>query len=166
MANISDIIESFLIDMLGESSSVSISRNELANYFSVAPSQINYVLTTRFTTARGYVIESRRGGGGFVNVVRIDDNKDELLNLLADIPISEGIPYTRTIQILSRLAETKIITEEEAKLLAAVMTDKALVAPAVVKDGLRAGMIRSLALELLKKPDKPAHDADFRSEED
>lgn len=150
MANISDIIESFLIEMLGESSSVNISRNELAEYFSCAPSQINYVLMTRFTPARGYVIESKRGGGGFVHVMRIEDDKDELLELLANIPISEGVPYIKAMQILERLTDGGFITKSEAILLLSVMTDKALVAPSLAKDGLRAGMIRALATGLLK----------------
>ena len=65
MANISDIIERFLLDSLEKSDRISISRNELADYFDCAPSQINYVLSTRFTLDRGYIIESRRGGGIF-----------------------------------------------------------------------------------------------------
>ena len=64
MANISDIIESFLLETLGDNDTLNISRNELANYFACAPSQINYVLSTRFTPDRGYLIESRRGGAG------------------------------------------------------------------------------------------------------
>ena len=66
MASISDIIEKFILDNLGESDEIDISRNELANFFSCAPSQINYVLETRFTVDRGFVKESKRGGGGFV----------------------------------------------------------------------------------------------------
>ena len=151
MANISDIIEEFLIEILGDNNSVNISRNELANYFSCAPSQINYVLTTRFTPARGYIIESRRGGGGFVNVIKLEDNADELLSSLINIPVSEGLTLTHAYQILSRLAENSLITDNEAVLLGAVMSDKALIAPSVAKDGLRAGMIRSLAQSLMKR---------------
>ena len=69
MANLSDLIEAFLLRTQGEDDMLQISRNELANYFSVAPSQINYVLSTRFTPDRGYTVESRRGGGGCVTVV-------------------------------------------------------------------------------------------------
>ena len=73
MANISDLIESFLIDLFGDESSIYISRNELAQYFNCAPSQINYVLSTRFTLDKGFAIESRRGGGGYVTLVRLSD---------------------------------------------------------------------------------------------
>ncbi len=65
MARLSDIIEDFIKEMFQENneSELQIKRNELANYFSCAPSQINYVLTTRFTEDKGYYIESKRGGG-------------------------------------------------------------------------------------------------------
>ena len=151
MANISDIIEAFLIEMLGENSSVNISRNELADYFSCAPSQINYVLTTRFTPARGFVIESRRGGGGFVNVMKVDNSKDELLDSLINISISEGLPYHSAAQILVRMAESGVLSSGEAEIAAALMSDKSLVAPSVAKDGLRAGMMRALAIAMLKR---------------
>ena len=73
VAKLSDVIEAFIKDMLESThkSKVEIKRNELANYFGCAPSQINYVLTTRFTMDRGYYVESRRGGGGFILVRRI-----------------------------------------------------------------------------------------------
>lgn len=155
MANISDVIEQFLLHLLDDGDTVSISRNELANYFSCAPSQINYVLTTRFTPARGYVVESRRGGGGFINLVRLGEDRDEILDELRNLPISEGLSFAKAAQILERLAEEEIVTPKEARLLASVMSDKALVAPAVAKDGLRAGMMRSVATVLLKeKEDK------------
>lgn len=150
MANISDVIEQFLLHLLDDGDNVSISRNELANYFSCAPSQINYVLTTRFTPARGYVIESRRGGGGFINLVRLDENRDEMLEELRNLSISEGLSYTKAVQILDRMANEGMITKKEARLLESAMSDKALVAPSVAKDGLRAGIMRSVATELLK----------------
>ena len=73
MARLSDIIENFIKEMLSESSNdqVQIQRNELADQFRCAPSQINYVLTTRFTGEKGYVIESRRGGGGHIIIKQV-----------------------------------------------------------------------------------------------
>ena len=71
MANISETIEQFIIATLGENDSVDISRNSLAEYFSCAPSQINYVLDTRFTIDRGYVKESKRGGSGYIKISRL-----------------------------------------------------------------------------------------------
>lgn len=151
MANISDLIENFLIQMLADGNIISISRNELATYFSCAPSQINYVLTTRFTPDRGYIIESHRGGGGYINLVRLEENRDELLDELRNIPINEGLSYSRAVQILDRLTVDGIITKKEALLIEATMSDKALIAPSVAKDGLRAGIMRSVATALLKQ---------------
>ena len=78
MARLSDIIESFIKDMINENgdSQALIQRNELADQFRCAPSQINYVLTTRFTHERGYIIESRRGGGGHILIKQITYNVD------------------------------------------------------------------------------------------
>ncbi len=151
MANISDLIENFLLETLGDSDSLNISRNELANYFSCAPSQINYVLSTRFTPDRGYVIESRRGGGGYVTVVRLTKSADETIDEILNRSISDGIGYNKAVQILERLTQSGIITLREAKLIAAGITDKALIAPTVAKDGLRAGILKSVICQLLKE---------------
>ena len=83
MANISDSIEKFILSFFDDGDdSVQLSRNELAHYFNVSPSQINYVLTTRFGVDRGYYVESRRGGGGFIMLVRLSQNKEDLLPAL------------------------------------------------------------------------------------
>ena len=66
MASISDEIEQFILSVLSDDESVKLSRNDLAHYFSVAPSQINYVLATRFNFDKGYIIESKRGGDGCI----------------------------------------------------------------------------------------------------
>ena len=150
MANISDIIESFLLDTLGNGDSLSISRSELANYFSCAPSQINYVLSTRFTPERGYIIESRRGGGGSITVVRINQPPHEMLEELIGQTIADGIDYHRACQILDRMEHEKLLENRMSQLLKVVLSDKALVAPSVAKDGLRAGILKSVLLYLLK----------------
>ena len=75
MPNVSDIIEEFILSTMGNSDDINLSRNELAGFFNCAPSQINYVLTTRFNLNRGYVIQSQRGGGGFIKIVK--QNKDK-----------------------------------------------------------------------------------------
>ena len=87
MPRLSDIIEEFIKQMLQENDDreLQIRRNQLANQFSCAPSQINYVLTTRFTKDKGYYIESKRGGGGCIILRRIEfsDNND-LSEILRD----------------------------------------------------------------------------------
>ncbi len=154
MANISNLIEQFLLQLFADGDNVSISRNELADYFSCAPSQINYVLMTRFTPARGYVIESRRGGGGYISLTRLSDNRSKLLEELTELPVSGGMSHGTVVQVLCRLTDSGIIDKTTADLLSSVMTDKAIVAPSVSKNSIRAGMMRSLATVLLKKEDK------------
>ncbi len=149
MANISDLIERFLLSSLEKSDKINIGRNELADYFDCAPSQINYVLSTRFTLDRGYIIESRRGGGGYVTLLRIGD-KSGILDELGKINISEGISYNRAVQIVDRLSDEKLLTDHENGVIKALLSDKALVAPGIDKDVLRASLIKNLAKELSK----------------
>lgn len=150
--SISDIIEAFLLETLGEDDSLNISRNELASYFSVAPSQINYVLSTRFTPNKGYVIESHRGGGGFITVVRLSGSPHSILNEIINKPANEGYSYNGAVDVLERLAREKLITERECVLLQSVMSDKALISPTPThKNALRASMLKSIAQQLLKR---------------
>lgn len=151
MANLSDVIEAFLLQTLGEDDRLKISRNELANYFSVAPSQINYVLSTRFTPDRGYTVESRRGGGGCVTVVRIHSNGSEMLSNVMQMPVNQGLSLTRSCNVVDRMVNEKVISEREGRLLKAALSDKALATPAIIdKDALRASIIKSVLVEALK----------------
>ncbi len=147
---VSDIIEQFLLETLGDELSVNFNRNELAAYFSVAPSQINYVLSTRFTPERGYIIESRRGGGGSVKLIRVNGNADEVLVRYIEETLSEGIEYGKACQIIDRLAEDGVYTANEAELIKAAVSDKALVAPTVTKSKLRGAILKNVLLETLK----------------
>ena len=81
MAVLSDNIEQFIKSLLNEyDEMVELQRNELASYFSCAPSQINYVLATRFSPEKGYYIESKRGGGGYIKLTRVDANKQAYIS--------------------------------------------------------------------------------------
>ncbi|MCS4517000.1 CtsR family transcriptional regulator [Clostridium botulinum] len=126
MARLSDIIEDFIKEMFQENneSELQIKRNELANYFSCAPSQINYVLTTRFTEDKGYYIESKRGGGGCIIIKRIEftDNKN-LKELIVD-RIGNSITYDNAINIIDGLVETAFITEREAIIMKIAINDR------------------------------------------
>lgn len=147
---VSDIIERFLLETLGDELSVNFNRNELATYFSVAPSQINYVLSTRFTPERGYIIESRRGGGGSVKLIRVSEDADDVIVKYIEETLSEGIEYGKACQILDRLTTDGIYTANEAALIKAALADKALVAPTVAKARLRGSILKNILLETLK----------------
>lgn len=147
---VSDIIERFLLDTLGDELSVNFNRNELAAYFAVAPSQINYVLATRFTPERGYITESRRGGGGSITLIRVSENADDVLMRYIDETLSDGIEYGKACQILERLTSDGVFTQSESQLIKAAVSDKALIAPTVAKSRLRGSILKSVLLETLK----------------
>ena len=150
---VSDIIERFVLDTLGDELSVNFNRNELAAYFSVAPSQINYVLSTRFTPERGYITESRRGGGGSITLIRVSENVDDVLLRYIDETLSDGIEYGKACQILERLTVDGVYTKSEAQLIKAAISDKALIAPTVAKSRLRGAILKNVLLETLKTHD-------------
>ena len=155
MANISDIIEQFIIKSLGEDDSVDISRNELASFFSCAPSQINYVLETRFTLDRGFVKESKRGGGGYIKISKIRVEDDNYMNNLILESVGEELPYKRLCQILGKLLDEKIITMREQEIIKSALNEKSLAMPFTIKDQIRARSFKNIlsALLLIKEED-------------
>lgn len=148
MANISDIIEQFIMQTIGEDEKVMISRNQLAEHFDCAPSQINYVLSTRFNEDRGFITFSKRGGGGYIEITKVTSDKDGYLSRLLCESIGSEISYTKAMQILDKLYSEDIITSKEKKLILAGISDKALSAPIIIKDKLRSQIFKNIILEL------------------
>ena len=124
--NISSEIEQFILSVLGSGDEITLSRNELAQYFSVAPSQINYVLSTRFTLSRGFIVKSKRGGGGGITLVRIAGGEDLVSGQLKELSETDILPENRARDMVERLAEAKAITERERAVILAGVSDKAL----------------------------------------
>ena len=150
MANISDQIEKFLIATLGENDSIDITRNSLAEYFSCVPSQINYVLETRFTVDRGYIVESKRGGGGFVKISKIKTNdSNDYLNSLFLESVGDELSEKRLSQILDKLVSDGIVTEKEKKLTEAALSDDSLSMPFTIRDKVRAKAFKNVILKLM-----------------
>lgn len=149
MANISDIIEQFILKALGDDDSVDISRNELASFFSCAPSQINYVLETRFTIDRGFVKESRRGGGGYIKISKINVEDDNYMNSLILESVGDELSYKRLIQILDKLTYEEIITKREAEIIASSLNEESLSMPFTIKDNIRARAFKNVLTTLL-----------------
>ena len=150
MANISDTIEQFIIATMGDSDSVDISRNSLADYFSCAPSQINYVLETRFTVDRGYFKESKRGGSGFIKISRIKntDTNEYLNNLVLD-SIGDELSVKRMVQICDKLVTDGILTLKEQVIIEASLSDESLAMPFTIKDKVRAKAFKNILLKLM-----------------
>ncbi len=146
MSTISDTIEEFLLDTLGEAEHLDISRNELANYFNVAPSQINYVLSTRFNFARGYVIESKRGGGGHISIMRVYESTPEWISSLMQ-ELGDEIDYRNACYILEELENKKTLSKAEAETLKDVVSPTALSNPFKLENKLRAQILRKVLMK-------------------
>jgi len=153
MSILSNNIEEFLKSMIMEyEGSVEIQRNELAHYFKCAPSQINYVLATRFNLDQGYIIESKRGGGGCIKVIRIDADDDYLLNLIT-VRITDEISLRDAHALIEGLNNAKTVSEKEANIMKAAVSAKALNIPAMVKDKVRANILKQMIVSIMKQED-------------
>ncbi|MGI5848724.1 MAG: CtsR family transcriptional regulator [Christensenellales bacterium] len=152
MSVLSDTIENFIKNLIGEfEGRIELQRNELAQHFNCAPSQINYVLATRFTPDKGYLIESRRGGGGYIRVVRLNIDESAHLLKLVTTRIGETISERDAADVICRLVENDVITEKEGALMGAAVSDKALCIPVMIKDRIRASILKQLVLVLLSQ---------------
>ncbi|CAG7838901.1 CtsR family transcriptional regulator [Clostridium novyi B str. ATCC 27606] len=146
MARLSDIIEEFIKSMLNESETreLEIGRNDLANQFKCAPSQISYVLTTRFSTDNGYYVESRRGGGGYIRIKRMEYKKNEALRKLFEEKIGNSITYEIAYKIIEGLQERNIITERESNIMKVAINDRNLIIPVEQRNIVRAEILKSM----------------------
>lgn len=151
MPRLSDIIEEFIKELLDETgeSELEIGRNELANHFSCAPSQINYVLTTRFSTESGYYVESRRGGGGYIKIRKIQYENNEPLRKVINEKIGNTITYNTSKIIIQGLVDRKIITPKEANIMIAAINDRSLPIPAENKNNVRAEILKAMLRVIL-----------------
>lgn len=150
MARLSDVIEDFIKSLLQQSEGeLELQRNELAEYFECAPSQINYVLATRFSLDRGYHIESRRGGGGYIRIVEIDMEEDDYLLYLVNRRIGTGISQRASLDIVTNILERGIISHREAAIMRAALVDDAIAIPANIRDITRANILRGMLIGIL-----------------
>ncbi|MEN8077077.1 CtsR family transcriptional regulator [Clostridioides difficile] len=150
MARISDIIAQFINDMIEDEKNkeVMIQRNELADKFNCAPSQINYVLTTRFTTEKGYMIESRRGGGGYIIIKRVEyNNKEKQLDAI-NKAIGNSLTYSSAILLIEHLYDTDLITKRELEIIKISINDRTL-ASSDDKNRLRAEILKGIIMVIL-----------------
>lgn len=151
---LSDAIEQFIKTMLTQDEpQVELKRNELAEYFGCAPSQINYVLATRFTPDHGYIIESRRGGGGYIRIFRMEQDTSEQLLYMLHERIGDSIDAISASHLIRQLKERQIVTADEAALMNAAVSQQSLSVPvaASLKDSLRAKILKNMLLEVARK---------------
>ena len=151
MAGLSNIIEQFIKELIEEMDGVvEIQRNELASQFECAPSQINYVLSTRFTPYKGYYIESRRGGGGYIKIVKVRLKEDMNISNIINNIVGDAITENKAYEIVDALEEEEVITRRESEIVKASISDRALSCDVSNKNQLRASVLRNVLLVLVK----------------
>ena len=142
--NMSDLIESYLKNVLHKNETVEIRRSEIADQFNCVPSQINYVINTRFTIQQGYVVESKRGGGGYIRIMKVNlvDEMD-ILNELGNL-IPEELSEREGNHLLQNLYENELISKREAQIMSLMMEKDTF--PSNVKNAaeIRSNMMKKL----------------------
>ncbi|MFJ7915943.1 MULTISPECIES: CtsR family transcriptional regulator [unclassified Lysinibacillus] len=146
MRNISDIIEGYLKQVLelGGEGHIEIKRSEIADKFQCVPSQINYVINTRFTVERGYLVESKRGGGGYIRILRVRANSQ--IDLIDDVltQIEGGASQTMAEDLVYRLIDEQVISKREAKLMLAAVDRSTIDLQLPLRDIIRARILQAM----------------------
>ncbi|GAA0503268.1 CtsR family transcriptional regulator [Virgibacillus sp. MSP4-1] len=151
MRNISDIIENYLKEVLKQShqNAIEIKRSEIADRFQCVPSQINYVIKTRFTIEKGYLVESKRGGGGYIRIIRVKpQSKVELIEQIMEL-VQPQITQQASLDVIERLLEEEIITEREAKLMLSALDRNVISIQLPARDELRSKILVAM-LDVLR----------------
>ena len=146
---LSNLIEEFIKEMMEEKGAIELQRNELALRFNCVPSQINYVISTRFSPERGYIVESRRGGGGYIKITRANISTEEsyikkILSLIGDY-----ISQTDANAIIQNLYELDIISQREGKIIIAALRDRAIAITPPQRDFVRAKILKNILVNIL-----------------
>lgn len=144
----SDIIEEFIKDLFQDNNEyIEIQRNDLADKFNCVPSQINYVISTRFKPSQGYYVESKRGGGGCIKIKKINLDKSQyLLHIINNI--QNEITANEVDILISDFLTYHIIDEKEAKLLKVATSDNVLTLDKSIKDKIRAKIFKNMLINL------------------
>lgn len=146
MARLSDLIEAFIKELLTEGEgNIELQRNLLANKFNCVPSQINYVIDTRFTNDKGYYVESKRGGGGHISIRRINLNTDSNYLMHIIMCIGDSISQQSAEIFINNFVDYDAITEREGKLMLAAVSDKVLGGLGLpMRDIIRASILKNM----------------------
>lgn len=150
---LADRIEEYLKWLLSSNPKgvIEVQRQELARAFACVPSQITYVLGTRFTVERGYLVESRRGGGGYVRIIRLPLRDRRRFQEWVESVIGEYVSQEAGEAILARLCQEGLLSEREKMILKAVIHRQALPLELPQRDRVRAAILRSVLLTLLRE---------------
>ena len=145
---ISDLIAEFLQSSLdtSENGVLEVQRSDLAQRFNCVPSQINYVMSTRFSPERGYIVESRRGGNGYIRITRVRvDRQTLMMHVINSLGDSVDLPSARAI--LTNLVTSGALEENLGRTILASVGDKALAAvPRQTRDQVRADILKQVLI--------------------
>lgn len=146
----SDIVAQHILEMLDErDGNAEIQRNELASFLGCVPSQINYVITSRFTPEHGYIVESRRGGGGYIRITRINTSASTAVMHIIN-SIGERLDKVSAEIMINNMLSRSIISEQTARLLASAMSERSyLNVPQQYRDYIRASIFKNMLLTLV-----------------
>ncbi len=146
----SDLIASFIMDMLEDAGGMAeLQRSNLAEKFSCVPSQINYVIATRFSPEHGYMVESRRGGGGYIRITRVQASPRRLIMHTVN-SVGDSLDFPTAGAFVSNMLGSGSIDEDEARLILAAVSDTAL-RPVQMeqKDPVRASIFKQMLVSIL-----------------
>ncbi|RYS53325.1 CtsR family transcriptional regulator [Staphylococcus pseudintermedius] len=146
MHNMSDIIEQYIKQLFEEAQDdvVEIQRANIAQRFDCVPSQLNYVIKTRFTNEHGYEIESKRGGGGYIRITKVETkDQNNYIKRLMEL-IGPALSQQQALYIIDGLRENQLITDREAKMIAAVGDRGTLKKDVASRDIIRANILKRL----------------------
>ncbi|MDO5040861.1 MAG: CtsR family transcriptional regulator [Peptoniphilus sp.] len=151
MAKLSNSIEEFLNLLLEEADgNLEIQRSKISDKFNCAPSQINYVLTTRFTPYKGYYVESRRGGGGYIRIVRVEIKNKSRMEKIFKEEIGDSLTKGKADQIIDELVHLEYLTQREGELIKVLVNDRSLNKANENKNELRADILKNIMLVILQ----------------
>ena len=144
---ISDSVANYILELLNQAGGIAeIQRNELAGFLGCVPSQINYVLTSRFTPEQGYLVESRRGGGGYIRITRLQLSTADMIMHIVN-GVGESLDSATARAMLGNMVERGVLDRTSAELIGAAVSEKSLVAvPRELRDAVRAMIYKNMLL--------------------
>ena len=144
---ISDSVANYILQLLNEADGIAeIQRNELAGFLGCVPSQINYVLTSRFTPEQGYLVESRRGGGGYIRITRLQISRPDMIMHIINT-VGNTLDAGTARAMTENMLQNGVLTREAAELLQAAVSEKALsVLPRELRNEARASIYKNMLI--------------------
>ncbi len=144
---ISDNVANYILQLLQEANGTAeIQRNELAGFLGCVPSQINYVLTSRFTPEQGYLVESRRGGGGYIRITRLQVSKPDMIMHIVNA-VGASLDAGTARAMTENLVESGVLPRKIGELIQASVSEKTLSAvPKELRNTVRAAIYKNVLL--------------------